>query len=124
MRSEKSMSKNDMEVIMGKILKYLYECLKTGHEPDTAEISCDCKLFSIPYDYWFVIMKELIEGEYVSGLKLVTAKDMCQILPVGNFAITKKGRDFLAEREDKLKKFFDSQFLSILGSIVGFTLDR
>ncbi len=31
------MAQNDMEVIMYKILKYLYECMKTGKIVDLAE---------------------------------------------------------------------------------------
>lgn len=32
-----NMAQNDMEVIMYEILKYLYECMKTGKIPDLAE---------------------------------------------------------------------------------------
>ena len=32
------MAKNDMKVIMYKILRYLYECMKTGKTPSLADI--------------------------------------------------------------------------------------
>lgn len=45
------MAKNDMEVIMYKILRYLYECMKTEKTPDLADIMWNCKMFDIPKAY-------------------------------------------------------------------------
>ncbi|MFQ9435582.1 MAG: hypothetical protein ACLR1R_04080 [Ruminococcus callidus] len=45
------MAKNDMEVIMYKILRYLYECMKAGKTPDLANIMWNCKMFDIPKAY-------------------------------------------------------------------------
>ncbi len=38
------MAQNDMEVIMYKILKYLYESLKAGHKTAFKEIAWQCEL--------------------------------------------------------------------------------
>lgn len=46
------MAKNDMEVIMYKILRYLYECMKLGVEPELEQFAWNSKLFDIPQSYW------------------------------------------------------------------------
>ena len=84
------MAKNDMEVIMYKIIRYLYECIKTGKSPELTDIMWRCKLFDIPKVYWLAIMRELIEDEYIDGLRFIGAKDMEQVLQVGDIRITKK----------------------------------
>lgn len=61
------MSKNDMEVIMYKFLKYLYECMKAGRAPDMREYGWASELFQIPRGYWRSVMNELIEMELVKG---------------------------------------------------------
>jgi len=45
------MAKNDMEVIMYKILRYLYECMKLGVEPELEQFAWNSKLFDIPQSY-------------------------------------------------------------------------
>ena len=97
------MAKNDMEVIMYKILRYVYECLKTGKAPELSDIMWCCKLFDIPKAYWLAIMQELIEGAYIDGLRFIGAKDLQQVLQIGDIRITKNGREFLQD-ESKLAK--------------------
>ena len=50
------MAKNDMEVIMYKILQYLYECLKNGKEARLEDFAWKPKLFDIPQSYWCKII--------------------------------------------------------------------
>ncbi len=53
------MAKNDMEVIMYKSLRYLYECMKTGKMPDLADIMWNCKMFDIPKAYRLAICADI-----------------------------------------------------------------
>lgn len=53
------MAKNDMEVIMYKILRYLYECMKTGKTPDLADIMWNCKMFDISKAYRLAICADI-----------------------------------------------------------------
>lgn len=46
------MASNDMQVLMYKILKYLYECMKNGIEPKLEDFSWDSKLMDVPQSYW------------------------------------------------------------------------
>ena len=113
------MAKNDMEVIMYKILRYLYECMKTGKTPDLADIMWKCRMFDIPKADWLAIMQELIEDEYVGGLRFVGAKDMEQVLQVGNIKITKKGRDFLKDESvlSKIKPVLGTGFEALVTAV-------
>lgn len=113
------MAKDDMEVIMYKILRYLYECMKTGKTPDLADIMWKCKMFDIPKAYWLAIMQELIGDEYVNGLRFVGAKDMEQVLQVGDIKITKSGRDFLKDESmlSKVKPVLGAGFEAVVTAV-------
>ena len=114
------MANNDMEVIEYKILKYLYECLKSGHRAVLEEIAWHCKLFEITREYWLVIMQDLIENGFVSGLKYVSAKDMECVLETGTFAITRKGREYLLQNSlmKKAENMLGEVFKITLGGVV------
>ncbi len=45
------MAKDDINVIMYKILKYLYECKKAGIRPSEEDIVYNSKLLNIPRLY-------------------------------------------------------------------------
>ena len=59
------MASDDMHVVMYKILKYLYECLKKGVEPNMEMFDADA--LGVNERYWTVIMQELMERGYVAG---------------------------------------------------------
>ena len=115
------MSKNDIEVIQYKILMYLYESLKAGHTTSLEEVAWKCKLFDITREYWLVIMKSLIDEDYVSGLKYIEAKDMESVMEIGKFTITSKGRSFLIENSTmkKVEKMLGEGFKIALGGVIG-----
>lgn len=115
------MSKDDIEVIEYKILKYLYESIKAGHRAALSEVAWHCELFDITRDYWLYIMHDLIERELVSGLKYVDAKDMESVLKVGTFAITQVGREYLKENNlmQKVKSLLGETFKITLGGVIG-----
>lgn len=115
------MANNDMEVIEYKILKYLYECLKSGHRAVLEEIAWRCKLFEITREYWLVIMQDLIENGFVSGLKYVSAKDMECVIETGTFAITRKGREYLLQNSlmKKAENMLGEVFKITLGGVIG-----
>ena len=61
------MAQNDMEIIVYKILSYLYECMKSGKHPRMEDMGCVCQMFRIPQEYWNQVMEELIDCGYVKG---------------------------------------------------------
>lgn len=121
MNGELIISKDDIEVIEYKILKYLYESIKAGYRAALNEVAWHCELFDITRDYWLYIMHDLIERELVSGLKYVDAKDMESVLEVGAFAITQAGREYLKENSlmQKVKSLLGVAFEITLGGVIG-----
>ncbi len=115
------MARNDMEVIQYKILEYLYGSLKAGHPTSLEEIAWKCKLFDITREYWLVIMRELIEEGYVSGLKYIDAKDMEGVIETGKIAITRAGRQYLIENStmQKIREELGEAFKIALGAVIG-----
>ena len=41
------MAQNDMEIIVYKILSYLYECMKAGKHPRLEDMGSTCQMFRI-----------------------------------------------------------------------------
>lgn len=115
------MAKDDMEVIIYKILSYLYSSLKAGHKTSLEEVAWRCKLFDITREYWIIVLKEMIDDGLVSGIKYVEAKDMEGIIVIGNFSITKKGREYLTNNSTmaKVKEMLGSGFEIALSALIG-----
>lgn len=109
-----------MDVIIYKILRYLYECMKEGKRPELSEMCCDCQLFKIPESYWNQIILELVESGYVRGFLYRMTKDGLIITMTDSAAITMKGVHFLEEnsRMQKAKQFLGKSFEIVLESIV------
>lgn len=63
------MARNDMHVIVYRILTYLYQQLKDGAEIDERKI--DEHAFGIPHSYWVFILSELHDMGYVRGISVV-----------------------------------------------------
>jgi len=90
-------SRDDYFVIVYKLLKYLYECLKKSKYPDINVLDAD--FFSIDTPYWEYIISNLRNDGYITGVALVDIlgrREPCvKILP--NMAITPKGILYLEE---------------------------
>ena len=91
------MSYDDIEVVMYKILKYLYECMKAGKRPRSEDMCYDCQMFTINEKYWYQIMNELIDNGYIRGFIKIITKDGDIIQMMDNAGITLKGRDYLRD---------------------------
>ena len=55
------MARDDMHVVMCKIIAYLYACMKKGIEPDEKVIRYDSDMIRINKNYWMHIMEMLSE---------------------------------------------------------------
>lgn len=63
------MARDDMHVIVYRLLSYLYRQLKEGAEVDDRKI--DDAAFGINRSYWAFIMKELREKGYTAGYSVI-----------------------------------------------------
>ena len=64
-------------------------------------------------------LRELIAESYVDGLRFVGAKDMEQVLQVGDIRITKKGRNFLRDESvvSKIKPVLGTGFEALVTAV-------
>ena len=116
------MAKDDMELIMYKILKYLYVCMKRDIEPKLEDFSWNSKLFQIPQNYWCKIIVTLVRKGYITGFDIVDrTKDAPQIQTNRPFEITFEGVQFLEEnsRMQKAKEYYAETFNVILSAVLG-----
>lgn len=97
------MAKDDMSVIVYKILRYMYACMKAGVRPDMMDMCYACKMFQIPRGYWNQIVLELIDNGYVKGFMHFNTKDGLCIQMSDQAGITLKGVQYL-EDNSKMKE--------------------
>ena len=69
------MAKDDMEVIIYKILRYLYDCNKNGKVPTFSDMFSVIELPMISLSYLGRIVSELIEKGYISGCDVTNTKN-------------------------------------------------
>ena len=115
------MAKDDMEVVMYKILKYLYECMKRDVVPDLRKYGWNSDLIDIPQQYWCTIIKILVEKGFVNGFVVKPAKDGIHIQTEPPIGITYEGREFLRENSgmQKAKEVCGETFDVLLSAAIG-----
>ena len=91
------MSKDDYFVIVYRLLKYLYGCLKSG-KPAKYEVLC-ADFFGVEDSYWEYIIRNLYIDGYVDGMMLVSLIGKLDkgVKIFDNFMITPKGIEYLSE---------------------------
>lgn len=114
------MAKDDMDVIIYKILRYLYRALKAGKKPELNDMCYHSELFVIPENYWYLIMQELIESGYVRGFEFRETKDKPVITVLDSAGITLKGVQFLEENSQmqKVKGLLGVGFEIVLDAVL------
>ena len=91
------MTKDDYYVIVYRLLRYLYDCLKKGQKPSIEVLDAD--YFSIDASYWTYIIVNLSEGGYISGAPTfysIGTTDK-QVKISANIKITPEGIKYLEE---------------------------
>lgn len=89
------MAKDDFFVIVYQVLKYLYEGLKTGEEPEAIRLTASA--YSIPESYWGYILLSLLEEGYVKGIAVHSTKSGILFSDLQDAVITPKGIEYLFE---------------------------
>lgn len=92
------MAKDDYFVLVYKILKYLYECLKKGLQPDMSVLQPGTKDFPIMESYWEYIWDKLIAEGLIegAGTNPILGGDL-GLYFTDRLAITPKGIEYLLE---------------------------
>lgn len=89
------MAKNDMHLIIFKILKFLYGCNKAGKIPTFTDILKAIELSTIPESYFRQIIEELIKCGYIDGIHIIATKDGGYIDVSENARVTIEGVEYL-----------------------------
>lgn len=121
------MASNDMQVLMYKILKYLYECMKLDKEAKLENFSYKSKLFEVPKSYWLEVISTLVTHGYIKGFKVYENKYKDYKVYVETdppFKITYEGVVFLEENSGmkKASEFVKDSFNIVLSSLLGVIL--
>lgn len=92
------MARDDYFVVVYKILKYLYECLKSGERADIHNI-ITAETYGVNESYFDYIISELLEEGYIKGVSMINimgkAAPVVKITP--NIAIKPKGIEYLQD---------------------------
>lgn len=89
------MAQNDYFVIVYRVLKYLYDCLKKGEKPEAEYLVAST--YSIPENYWIYILLSLINEEYIKGIRVNSTKGGVIFGDLQEAIITPKGIEYFFE---------------------------
>ena len=103
------MSRTDYHVVVCRLLKYLYDCLRKAKP-----VNVDCmtpEYFKVEESYWTYILRHLIEDGYIEGAILfpVLGQQEPVIKITNRINITPKGIEYLDENSvmKKAKEFLE-----------------
>lgn len=113
------MAKDDMEVIIYKILRYLYDAMKAGKQPQEEDIWYNGRLFKIPKSYWIQIIMEMRDNGLIAGERISITKDG-PLVDLSEVRITLAGRQYLEEnsRMEAAKRFAGQAFDAVLEAVI------
>ncbi len=89
------MAKNDMHVIVYRILSYLYNCMKQGCSPDNELFSAEA--LGIPEQYWSDIMREMHRKGYIAGVMVYCSPNNSIQVRLNRPYVTLDGHQYLQE---------------------------
>lgn len=114
------MPKDDMSLIVYKLLRYIYGCNKSGKATTFSEMFTALELGNIPQSYLAQILSELLNEGYVKGILITPTKSGTAITVTNEAYITLKGTDFLNEnsRMKKAAEIAGKAFEVLLSGIV------
>ena len=91
------MAHDDLHVLMYKVLAYLYDCMKTGKEPQKSMLSAEGPIFQgVPESYRVHVMREIELKGLVRGV-IVRYADNTGTVVVDDPCVTLEGVGFMQE---------------------------
>ena len=91
------MAKDDYFTIVYKMLKYLYECLKSGKDIDPLMLTASS--LGITERYWLYIMVHMIKGGYIEGAEYRDYPTGLEIINLPLAQITPEGIEYLLDNK-------------------------
>lgn len=107
------MARDDMYVIMYKVIAYLYECMKLGIKP--VDNKWDAAAMDIPQSYWKQIVGEMIDHGLISGITYTKVAGGGIVIEPFDPVVTMEGVQFAQENSmmAKAKKFLQDTKASV-----------
>ena len=94
------MAKDDYFVLVYKILKYLYKCLKSGASPDFNYLTYETKDFPVHKEYWEYIIEKLVEEKYIEGVYVLRSDtNFISVKYTSGMRITPLGIEYLEDNK-------------------------
>lgn len=114
------MARDDVNVIVYKILKYLYECKKLGYHPRVEDITWNANLLRIPEIYWIDVILELQDKGYIKGVNAIDTKDGTIVTTTDRFGITLDGMQYVDGNSAmaKTKEYLGAAFEAVLKATI------
>ena len=116
------MAKDDYFVLVYKLLRYLYRCLKENIPASWEVIAPNTKDFPIGQEYFAYLLSHLLADGYIEGI--VEVKKIggpVQLKETGGLAITPKGIAYL-EENSMMKRA--AEFLGPAGEIANAVISK
>ena len=111
------MAKDDYFVLVNRLLRYLYTCLKQGRAADWNLIAPNSKDFPINEAYFAYVLSHLLADGYIEGITEVKRIGApAQFKETSGLKITPKGIEYL-EENTTMKRV--TEFLGPAGEIAG-----
>lgn len=113
------MPKDDMHIIIYKILEYLYGCNKEGKATCFSDIFNLIELPNIPQSYLAQILQELIDNRYIANCSIIKTKDGI-VFVLSEARITMSGIEYLKENSlmKKAREVLGKAFVILLETII------
>lgn len=120
------MAKNEMHLIIYKILKYLYGCNMNGKVPTFTDMIKALELPTAPVSYICQIVEELLKEGYIDGIRTFSSKDGIYIDVSEAAKVTIKGVDYLHDNSSmqKAASVADRAFEILIGAIISAAMPR
>lgn len=114
------MAKDDMNLIVYKILRYLYDCNRKGKTPTFSDLFNVLEHSTIPQCYLASVLIELVESGYIVGCDVLITKDVTHFALQSDARITLKGVNFLDDNSKmkKAAKVTGTSFEIVLSSVI------
>lgn len=120
------MPKDDMHLIIYKILRYLYDCNKQGKIPTFTDMFSVLELVRIPKSYLAQILTEIMDCGYITGCSVIVAKDVTQFSLCEDARVTISGVDYLNEnsRMKKAAEIAGRAFEIVLDGVISAAMSK
>ena len=114
------MANDDINVVIYKILKYLYECKKAGKQPRHEDVMYNASLLRIPEAYWMDILLELNRKGLIRGINSIITKDGTIVTLTDEFGITLDGMQYVDENSmmAKASEYLGVTFVALLNHLI------